>query len=88
MRLTRLLATSAVLGASIVGFGATPANAAVQTCDRLYFSGYSTVILPTDEGGCVPLDAGLCDYEAVPVEPFFYFSTAVCAPQPVAEPAP
>jgi len=87
MHLKRLFATSAVLAASIVGFGAAPAANAAPPCEQVYMSGYGAIILPTDETECLTtMDTGFCDDKREAVEPLFYVYTEVCLPAPVTAP--
>lgn len=86
MHLTRVFATSAVLAASIVGFGAAPAANAEPLCEQVFMSGWA-LFSPTGAGDCVPsISAGFCDYEHEAVVPVAYVNTVICLPEPVSAP--
>lgn len=81
MRLTRLFSISAVLAASIVGFGAAPAANAQSLCEEV--SVYGSMVVPASAGQCWdPVLAGFCQSADTGVSEASVYAFA-CLPAPV-----
>lgn len=77
MRLTRLLATTAVVAGSIVGFAA-PASADTL-CEQAWLRG--DLVAPTNLGECFPYNSPWCLYEHGGTGLGIDLYTYVCAPE-------
>jgi len=82
MRLMRLLMTSAVLAAPIVGVGAAPANAQIL-CEQATISG-SLGTPPADASWCDDqIIASMCVYQHEAVDSTLSAAVFLCVPAPL-----
>jgi len=83
MRLFRLSAVCSVIAASIVAFGAAPANAG-DLCEQVWIGG--EWVIPQSYTWCEPYAGTLCAARGVGAEPQIVVYVDACVPDPVATP--
>jgi hypothetical protein len=84
----RLFAICAVLVSSLIGFGATAAEAAIPLCGQVWAEG--DLILPTTEGNCPdprnPVTGGACVWRDYGLDPAIHVAAYACVPDPLTAP--